>query len=77
MARNYHFLLPLLSIFLVRVDLTDLIPLQMKFKRWEVLDGDTVKVEFSNSSFRVRLLNIDAPEMGQMAGGGGSRGILP
>ncbi len=33
----------------------------------EVLDGDTVIVEISNKKERIRLKNIDAPELGQMA----------
>lgn len=68
MWRTYHFLLPLLSIFLVRVDLTDLIPLKVLVKDLEILDGDTVLVKFNHSSFRVRLLYIDAPERTQMHG---------
>lgn len=65
MKHTYHFLLPLLSLFLVRVDLTDLIPLKMSVKSVEVLDGDTVIVATDRSRFKVRLLYIDAPERGQ------------
>jgi len=68
MWRTYHFLIPLLSIFLVRVDLTDLIPLSMTAQSIKVLDGDTILVNFYRSSYRVRLRHIDAPEKGQMAG---------
>ena len=61
----YHYFLPLLSLFLVRVDLTDLIPLELSVKLVEVLDGDTVIVQIQKKSERVRLHGIDAPEMGQ------------
>ncbi len=65
MRGPYQILWPLLSLFLVRVDLTDLIPLTMSVDILKVYDGDTVLV--GNGSFRqkVRLTPIDAPEKGQ------------
>lgn len=65
MARPYHFLLPLLSIFLVRVDLTDLYPLYLEASELQVLDGDTVRVKLGGGWQKVRLNFIDAPELGQ------------
>lgn len=66
MKRTYHFLLPLLSLFLVRVDLTDLVPLNLSVKSVEVIDGDTVLVSFGGKAqHRLRLMHIDAPERGQ------------
>lgn len=68
MARIYHLLLPLFSIFLVRVDLTDLMPLHLTAVRFEVVDGDTVHIYQGKRKYRIRLLYIDAPERGQRAG---------
>ncbi len=34
----------------------------------EVLDGDTVKVRFKGKEEKIRLLYIDAPELGQLGG---------
>src|SRR5690554_1512835 len=65
MKRTYHFLLPVLSLFLVRVDLTDLVPLRMSVKSVKVLDGDTMMVGIGRNQFKVRLMYIDAPERGQ------------
>jgi endonuclease YncB( thermonuclease family) len=65
MARTYHFIIPLLSIFLVRVDLTDLYPLHLEASELQVLDGDTVRVKLGGSWQKVRLQFIDAPELGQ------------
>lgn len=65
MGRPYQILLPLLSLFLVRVDLTDLYPLKIPVKVLKVYDGDTVLVSHGNYQFKVRLLKIDSPEKGQ------------
>lgn len=65
MGRHYQILMPLLSLFFVRVDLTDLYPLNIPVHVNQVLDGDTVEVSKGNFRFRVRLNYIDAPEKGQ------------
>lgn len=65
MGRPYQILLPLLSLFLVRVDLTDLYPLKLPVKVLKVYDGDTVLVAHGSYQFKVRLLKIDSPEKGQ------------
>ncbi len=65
MGRPYQILLPLLSLFLVRVDLTDLYPLKIPVKVLKVYDGDTVLVGHGSYQFKVRLLKIDSPEKGQ------------
>jgi endonuclease YncB( thermonuclease family) len=65
MAGHYQILLPLLSIFLVRVDLTDLYPLSLKVQLLEVYDGDTVLVSHGTYRFKVRFLKVDAPELNQ------------
>lgn len=65
MGRTYQILLPLLSLFLVRVDLTDLIPLHISVRISKVLDGDTVEVSSGNQHWRIRLSRIDAPEKTQ------------
>lgn len=65
MGRPYQILLPLLSLFLVRVDLTDLYPLTFRVKVLRVYDGDTVLVQAGNMRPRVRLSKIDAPEKDQ------------
>ena len=65
MAGHYQILLPLLSLFLVRVDLTDLYPLRMEVKIVKIYDGDTVLVKHGSYRWRVRLSKIDAPEMDQ------------
>src|SRR5690606_22270984 len=65
MPRIYQILLPLLSLFLVRVDLTDLFPLSMRVKLLKVYDGDTLLVRKGSYQMRLRLTKIDAPEMGQ------------
>jgi len=65
MRRPYQILMPLLGLFLVRVDLTDLFPLKLPVKLLKIYDGDTVLV--GNGSFisKVRLSKIDAPEKKQ------------
>lgn len=65
MRGPYQILWPLLSLFLVRVDLTDLYPLTMKVDILKVYDGDTVLVGNGSFSQKVRLTPIDAPEKGQ------------
>lgn len=65
MWRTYQFFIPLLSLFLNRVDLTDLYPLSFQVKLLKVLDADTVVVKFSNQILKVRFSKIDAPELGQ------------
>lgn len=65
MGRPYQILLPLFSLFLVRVDLTDLIPLQMEVVILKVYDGDTVLIKRGAFEHKVRLSRIDAPEKGQ------------
>jgi endonuclease YncB( thermonuclease family) len=62
---HYQILLPLLSLLLVRVDLTDLFPLSMEVKVAQVLDGDTLELSSGNYRMRLRLSRIDAPEMDQ------------
>jgi endonuclease YncB( thermonuclease family) len=65
MRGPYQILWPLLSLFLVRVDLTDLIPLTMEVDILKVYDGDTVLVAKGSFRQKVRLTPIDAPEKGQ------------
>jgi endonuclease YncB( thermonuclease family) len=76
MARIYHFIIPLLSIFLVRVDLTDLHPLYLEASELQVLDGDTVRVKLGGGWQKVRLNFIDAPELGQQEVGSISANCL-
>jgi endonuclease YncB( thermonuclease family) len=65
MGRHYQILIPLLSLFLVRVDLTDLYPLKIKVKIHQVYDGDTVLAGYGDYLFKVRFSKIDAPELNQ------------
>ncbi len=65
MRRPYQILMPLLSLFLVRVDLTDLYPLKLPVKVLKVYDGDTILVSHGSYQMRVRLSRIDSPEKGQ------------
>lgn len=65
MRRTYQILLPLLSLFLVRVDLTDLYPVTMRVDILKVYDGDTLLVKKGSFQQKVRLSRIDAPEKGQ------------
>lgn len=65
MRTIYQILLPLLSLFLVRVDLTDLVPLNLKVRVLRIYDGDTVLVKSGSYEWRIRLSRIDAPEMDQ------------
>lgn len=65
MGRHYQILLPLFSLFLQRVDLTDLFPLQMSVKVLKIYDGDTVLVGYKHQKLKIRLSKLDAPELGQ------------
>jgi micrococcal nuclease len=65
MRKWYQILLPLLSLFWVRVDLTDLFPLFIPVQVLKIYDGDTVLVGHGNYRFKVRLSRIDSPEKGQ------------
>lgn len=61
----YQILPPLLSLFLVRVDLTDLFPIKIEVQILKVIDGDTVLVSSGSQNFPLRLLKLDAPEKKQ------------
>lgn len=65
MKLHYQILLPLLSLFWVRVDLTDLFPLKYEVKVVEIHDGDTLTVKSGRTTMKVRLSRIDAPELHQ------------
>lgn len=65
MRRPYQILIPLLSLFLTRVDLTDLYPVTMNVDILKVYDGDTLLVKRRSFQQKVRLSRIDAPEKGQ------------
>lgn len=66
MRRPYQILIPLLSLFLNRVDLTDLSPITMEAQVLRVFDGDTLLLKIGrNSQLKLRLSKIDSPEMGQ------------
>lgn len=65
MRRHYQILLPLLGLFLCRVDLTDLFPLKIQVKLLKIYDGDTVLVSHGHSRYKVRIAKIDSPEKGQ------------
>ena len=65
MKRPYQILVPLFSLFLVRVDLTDLSPLELRVRILKVYDGDTVLVSHGSFQAKVRLSRIDAPEKNQ------------
>jgi endonuclease YncB( thermonuclease family) len=65
MWRPYQILLPLLSLFIVRVDLTDLFPLRYDVELIRFFDADTALVKQGSREFKVRLMSIDAPEKGQ------------
>jgi endonuclease YncB( thermonuclease family) len=54
-----------LSLFLNRVDLTDLYSLKLPVKLLRVYDGDTVLLKSRNYKFKLRLSKIDSPEKGQ------------
>ena len=65
MRRPYQILLPLLSLFLVRVDLTDLYPMVLNVQLVRLLDGDTAVVKYGRQFITVRFSGVDAPELGQ------------
>lgn len=65
MVAFYQILLPLLSLFLVRVDLTDLFPLHIEVQLHKIYDGDTVLVKHGSYSWKVRFSKIDSPEKSQ------------
>lgn len=65
----YQILMPLLSLFLVRVDLTDLFPLKFHVELLNIADGDTVKVRHGSYNFILRLGKIDSPEKQQVPHG--------
>jgi endonuclease YncB( thermonuclease family) len=65
MKRIYQILLPLLSLFLVRVELTDLFPLTLDVPLLRMIDADTMLVKYGNTKEKLRLSRIDAPEKGQ------------
>lgn len=65
MIHPYQILLPLLSLFWVRVDLTDLLPIRVPVEIVDIMDGDTLTVMAGRTRMRVRLSKIDAPEIGQ------------
>lgn len=69
MRGPYQILLPLFSLFLVRVDLTDLKPLNYKVQLIKFLDADTALVQVENYKLSVRLRGIDAPEKKQGSAG--------
>ena len=65
MGRPYQILLPLFSLFLVRVDLTDLHPLKIPVQVLRIYDGDTLLVKHGNYLQKLRISKIDAPEKRQ------------
>lgn len=65
MRRPYQILMPLLGLFLVRVDLTDLFPMKFPVEVVKIYDGDTLLVRNGPFSAKVRLSKVDAPEKRQ------------
>lgn len=65
MGRPYQILLPLFSLFLQRVDITDVFPLRFEVKVLKIYDGDTILVRYHRQKLKVRLSKLDAPESGQ------------
>ena len=65
MRRPYQNFMPLLSLFLTRVDLTDLWPLKIPVHILKVYDGDTLLIKNGNWQQKLRLSRIDAPERDQ------------
>ncbi len=76
MGRPYQILLPLLSLFLTRVDLTDLYPLEYEAKLLKVVDGDTLHLKYGNQVLKLRLSKLDSPEKGQPFYQGGDAGAV-
>jgi endonuclease YncB( thermonuclease family) len=62
----YQILTPLLSLFFVRVDLTDLFPLLIPVKVIKVYDGDTLLLSSGSYRLKVRLMHIDSAEKDQL-----------
>lgn len=62
------------SLFLCRVDLTDLYPLRFTVNILEVGDGDTLLVARGSYRFKLRLSKLDAPEKRQPFIKGGDAG---
>ncbi len=65
MRRPYQILMPLLGLFLVRVDLTDLFPMKLQVKVLKIYDGDTILVSHGSFISKVRFSLIDSPEKKQ------------
>jgi endonuclease YncB( thermonuclease family) len=65
MREFYQILMPLLSLFLVRVDLTDLFPVNLDVELLNISDGDTVKLSHGSYKMTLRLARIDSPELHQ------------
>lgn len=65
MGHPYQYLIPLLSLFWVRVDLTDLWSLNISVHIIDIRDGDTLTASSGHRTFKVRLSKIDAPELDQ------------
>lgn len=65
MRRPYQILMPLLGLFLVRVDLTDLFPLKIPVEVLKIYDGDTLLVRHGSFTTKLRLSKVDAPEKKQ------------
>src|SRR5262245_12069048 len=65
MRRPYQILMPLLGLFLVRVDLTDLFPLKIPVEVVKIYDGDTLLVRHGSFTTKLRLSKVDAPEKKQ------------
>lgn len=72
MRRPYQILMPLLGLFLVRVDLTDLFPMKIPVEVVKIYDGDTLLVRHGSFTTKLRLSKVDAPEKKQpfLKGGG-------
>ncbi|MGE3609775.1 MAG: thermonuclease family protein [Bacteriovoracaceae bacterium] len=66
MRRPYQILIPLLSLFLARVDLTDIYPLKIEAQILKVIDGDTLWIKSGAREFSLRLMKLDAPEKPQL-----------
>ena len=65
MKRHYQILMPLLGLFLFRVDLTDLYPLVYEVRLKGFLDTDTAVVRLRKQVLTIRLAKVDAPEKKQ------------
>lgn len=73
----YQILMPLLGLFFVRVDLTDLYALKLPVKLLKIYDGDTILVSHGSFVSKVRLSKIDAPEKKQpFLNGKGDAGMV-